>query len=303
MPKPVWVTLSGNVVSADEVLRYTPTLFDSGPNEGKPIIATVRSNTYFQQGTIDFQVKFEDRYSVCTIVLDEFQQIQVSIGGMIPRGPQFSVQKVADNQWQTLATSGSSDLTETNVAIPVRIAVNGSIIELFVRDVRVLYAISQIFRSQLTITFNSAHPVSISDIDIRTTKPKAFVVMQFSKEFDALYTDVISPTCSAVGLEAIRADDIYSTNQMMSDIIRSIQESAVIIADITPDNANVFYEVGFAHGIDKPTILMCEQQRSKLPFDVSGFRTLFYENSIAGKAQVEERLRKHLDAIVGPRPV
>ncbi|HNU88170.1 MAG TPA: hypothetical protein PKJ94_07765, partial [Ferruginibacter sp.] len=79
------------------------------------------------------------------------------------------------------------------------------------------------------------------------------------------------------------------------DIIKSIKESSLIIADITPDNPNVFYEVGYSHAIDKPTILLCDKKRSKLPFDLTSFRTLFYENSIAGKTQVEQRLRKYLD--------
>jgi hypothetical protein len=68
-----------------------------------------------------------------------------------------------------------------------------------------------------------------------------------------------------------------------------------VIADITPDNPNVFYEVGYAHGIKKPTILLSDRRRDKLPFDVSGFRTLFYDNTIGGKKAVEENLTKHLE--------
>ena len=71
----------------------------------------------------------------------------------------------------------------------------------------------------------------------------------------------------------------------------------MVIADITPDNPNVYYELGYAHGIDKPTILLSDRKREELPFDVSGFRTLFYDNTIGGKSVVEERLRKHLDGI------
>jgi hypothetical protein len=55
----------------------------------------------------------------------------------------------------------------------------------------------------------------------------------------------------------------------------------------------VFYEVGYAHALNKPTILIAERN-IKLPFDVSPFRTLFYENTIAGKKKIEEGLRKHI---------
>ena len=56
-------------------------------------------------------------------------------------------------------------------------------------------------------------------------------------------------------------------------------------------------EVGFAHGIKKPTILLSDRARDKLPFDISAIRTIFYDNTIRGKKNVDERLRKHLEAI------
>ena len=78
---------------------------------------------------------------------------------------------------------------------------------------------------------------------------------------------------------AIRADDIYKSGLIINDIARSIEEASVIIADITTDNPNVFYEVGYAHGIKKETILLSDRTRETLPFDVAGFRTLFYDNT------------------------
>lgn len=85
---------------------------------------------------------------------------------------------------------------------------------------------------------------------------------------------------------------------ILNDIIASIRSASVIIADITPDNPNVFYEVGYAHALAKPTILLCEKGiRNKLPFDVSGFRTIFYDNTIGGKRQIEDKLRSHLQSI------
>jgi len=121
--------------------------------------------------------------------------------------------------------------------------------------------------------------------------------MQFTSEFNTLYEEVIKPTCRSFGFEVIRADDNYNSGLIIDDIVRSIREASVVIADITPNNANVFYEVGYSHGIGKPTILLSDRQREKLPFDISGFRTLFYDNSIGGKTTVEEKLRKHLENI------
>jgi nucleoside 2-deoxyribosyltransferase len=70
-----------------------------------------------------------------------------------------------------------------------------------------------------------------------------------------------------------------------------------VIAEITPVNRNVFYELGYAQALGKPTVLLAERGK-QLPFDVSGYRLLMYDNTIAGKRQVEDGLKKHLRAIL-----
>jgi hypothetical protein len=65
-----------------------------------------------------------------------------------------------------------------------------------------------------------------------------------------------------------------------------------------PNNPNVYFEVGYALVMKKPTILLARKGTS-LPFDVAGFRVLFYEDSIGGKGKLEEGLRRHLAAILG----
>ena len=121
--------------------------------------------------------------------------------------------------------------------------------------------------------------------------------MQFTKEYEDLYNEVIQPICEEKGLECRKADEIFTATPILDDIVSSIKDSTIIIADITPNNPNVFYEIGYAHALGKPTILLCDRSREKLPFDVSGFRTLFYDNTIPDKRIVEEKLRKFLDFI------
>jgi hypothetical protein len=102
------------------------------------------------------------------------------------------------------------------------------------------------------------------------------------------------------GLHPYRADHVYGPGSILEDIIQGIETAQIVIAEITPTNENVFYEVGYAHALKKPTILLAEKKdREKLPFDLSGFRCLFYENSIGGKRKVREGLKKHLQAILG----
>jgi hypothetical protein len=83
---------------------------------------------------------------------------------------------------------------------------------------------------------------------------------------------------------------------MLQDIINGLLDSDVVIAEVSPANPNVFYELGYAHALDKPTVLLA-RRGGELPFDISGYRVIFYDDTIGGKPQVEETLDKHLSNI------
>jgi hypothetical protein len=145
-----------------------------------------------------------------------------------------------------------------------------------------------------------AVPVQFGHFEVQTGKPQAFVVMQYSKEFDVFFEDVIVPVAAEAGFSAYRAADVYRPGLVLDDIVEGLVESEVIIAEITPANQNVFYELGYAHALGKPTILLAERtKRSDLPFDIRGYRVIFYDDTIGGKKQVKANLLKHLRSIKG----
>jgi hypothetical protein len=201
------------------------------------------------------------------------------------------------NNFEPLSGTGIPETFQTKTEHLIKIKVSGSIIELFIDNVLVCSAFEQIKTSQVTFFFSSDNDIAVKDIVITTRKPKAFIVMQFTEEYNHLYTEVIKPVVEEYGFECERADEAHTTNPILQDIIQSIRQCSVIIADITPNNPNVFYEVGYAHATNKPTILLCDRKRDKLPFDISGFRTLFYDNTIAGKTAVEKSLKKYLETL------
>ena len=125
---------------------------------------------------------------------------------------------------------------------------------------------------------------------------KAFVVMEFDEPYNSLYKSVIKPVCEESGFDAERADDVYRPGVILQDITSALGSSDVVIAEISPVNANVFYEVGYAHARQTPTILLA-RRGEELPFDVSGYRTIFYEDTISGKDDVAADLRRHLGHI------
>lgn len=124
--------------------------------------------------------------------------------------------------------------------------------------------------------------------------------MQFMKEYDELYNEVIKPVCESQGVKVIRVDESSRNGSIIDEIRSEIMSSTFVIADITPDNPNVYYEVGFAHGIQKKVILLCNDQRERLPFDLVDSRTIFYKNSIAGNSAVKLRLEKQIEEILEP---
>jgi len=121
--------------------------------------------------------------------------------------------------------------------------------------------------------------------------------MQFGVPYDTLYQEVIQPVSRKAGFRVLRGDDVFRPGVILQDIIHSIVESDVIVADITPTNPNVFYELGYAHALQKPTILLANRQLEKLPFDISGYRVIFYDDTIGGKREIENTLEKHLESI------
>lgn len=139
-------------------------------------------------------------------------------------------------------------------------------------------------------------PVYFSSFDVEAQAPQAFVVMQFGEPFDSIYQEVIRPVCEAAGYSPMRADEMQAPGMILQDIIQGIREATVVVAEITPANPNVFYELGYAHATGKPTILLAERDQP-LPFDVSGYRCIFYDDTIGGKVAVEEQLQRHLNSI------
>lgn len=139
--------------------------------------------------------------------------------------------------------------------------------------------------------------VEFEDFSVDRRPGRVFVVMQFTDPYQQLYREVIRPVVESFDLKAYHVGEVFSPGIILNDIAQGIVESEIVIAEITPANQNVFYELGYAHALGKPTVLLAERGK-QLPFDVSGYRVLIYDNTIAGKRQVEEGLRKHLTAIL-----
>lgn len=106
-----------------------------------------------------------------------------------------------------------------------------------------------------------------------------FVMMPFGGHLGGYYDLIFKPAITQAGLTPIRADaEIFGTGKIMDQIWRGIRASTVLIAELTSKNANVFYELGLAHALEKPVVLVSSNQ-DDVPFDLRHIRVVLYDQT------------------------
>jgi len=120
---------------------------------------------------------------------------------------------------------------------------------------------------------------------------KAFVIMPFGEAFDLIYNNFIKEVLEKIGYVVFRADDLLNQQNILQDIIESINNSNLIIADLTGSNPNVYYEVGIAHTLGKNVVLLT-QNINDLPFDLKSYRVILYNTHFAKIPNAMDQLTK-----------
>lgn len=113
-----------------------------------------------------------------------------------------------------------------------------------------------------------------------TPKPFVFVVMPFTKEFDDTYKLGIKPACVEAGTYCERLDEQIFEEGMLDRIYNQIAKADIVVADMSGHNANVFYEVGYAHALGKRVILVT-REANDIPFDLKHRFHIVYDGSIS----------------------
>jgi len=120
------------------------------------------------------------------------------------------------------------------------------------------------------------------NVEIEYKDKQVFVAMPFNPKevFDAVYHEGIKKsfemsTLKDLGWTCLRADEKIDIPESICRICKNIQESRLIIADVTGKNSNVFLEIGLSFGLEKP-IMFLTQNIDDLPFDVRTFHAILY---------------------------
>lgn len=206
-----------------------------------------------------------------------------------------------DLGWQSLTRAGRLKNLIPHRPYHMEVGLEGQKVRLKVDDVNVLETVlpSPLEHAGFGLFAWDDAAITFENVCVRRDALKAFVMMPFREPFDALYKDVIFEVAARrLGFEVTRVDEIVGPGIIMDDIRQKIDEAHVVVAEISSPNPNVFYELGYAHALGKPAVLLARREVGKdLPFDIRGYRAIFYDDTIGGKKSVEEQLQRHLEAV------
>jgi hypothetical protein len=308
-----WVPIFGEFGTSPDELRFRGRLVpatsaESQPNAEPaqlPSVGLLMSSLTLADGDVSATVAFSnvtDRtYCELAVAYDVNASHLVSAGLGGETWAMFTIREYGGPRtdgkgWYLHHARGERQSLHANRPYHLKATFRGALVSLSIDGVSVAVAEVAPPRGrarQVGIICRSEHDIVIRDFSVRAIKPKAFVVTQFSEQYDDVYNHVIKGICDAYEVRVTRADDISGPGLIIGDIIREITEAQLVIADISPSNPNVYFEVGYSLALRKPTILLAKKG-TPLPFDVAGFRVLFYEDTIGGKSKLEVGLRNHL---------
>ncbi len=262
------------------------------------------SNTTLRNGTCSVAVRFSGSFG------ETEQAAGIVVGYHSPDqhyvffelGANRSAYTVGEHEpgfgWRPIASTGEQGNLRADRDYDLRISLQGQELRMFVDDVPVMEQLltKPLEGRQVGLIAAGNKTVSFSRFTSSGSDPRAFVAMHFAEPYDTFFRDVIDVQAKKAGYVPFRIDQQAGPGIIFQEIQREIEQSDIVIAEITPSNPNVFYELGYAHALHKPTILLARRE-TQLPFDIRSYRVVFYNDTIGGKAEVEENLARHLAAI------
>ena len=132
--------------------------------------------------------------------------------------------------------------------------------------------------------------------------PTCFVIQPFDADkFDRRFEEVYSPAIQAAGLEPYRVDRDVAVDIPIDSIESGIRGAAICLADITTDNPNVWYELGFAFASGRAVVMVCSDERTgkKYPFDIQHRTVIEYKaQSPSDFASLQAKITNRIKALL-----
>lgn len=129
-----------------------------------------------------------------------------------------------------------------------------------------------------------------------------FVMQPFAAPLGDYYEKIYRPAIEKAGLRPVRADaEIFGTGKIIDQVWHGINAAKVLVAELTTRNPNVFYELGLAHAMNKPVVLVSAKEED-VPFDLQHIRVIYYDTTdpFWGSKLIEKVAENILSAIQNP---
>lgn len=129
---------------------------------------------------------------------------------------------------------------------------------------------------------------------------KCFVIQPFDNDkFDRRFNDTFKPAILKTQLLPYRIDQDLSVRIPIDEIEKGIFESIICFAEITTDNPNVWYELGYAFACKKDVVMVCSEERiGNFPFDIQHRHINKYKtNSKSDFEQLEDSITQKIVAL------
>ena len=118
-----------------------------------------------------------------------------------------------------------------------------------------------------------------------------FVLIPFNEDYNNIYNLGIKPAVEELNMRCEKLDEIEFNTDILKQLYNCINKADIIISELTDKNPNVYYETGYSHALNKPTVHIAKN-RKNVPFDLNHFNTITYneKNIIELKNKVKKRL-------------
>jgi hypothetical protein len=125
-----------------------------------------------------------------------------------------------------------------------------------------------------------------------------FVVASFQRDMEPAF-EAIKAAASAVGLRAQRVKDVTGDYKISDTMLMMIRQARLVVADLTHERPNVYFELGYARGLGK-TVITIMREGSKVHFDVQDWTYLPYIDSRPLERDLIERFNIELSRLESP---
>jgi len=138
---------------------------------------------------------------------------------------------------------------------------------------------------------------------VQSPSKRAFVAMWFDRSMDEAWRNGFRVAIEDAGYEPVRIDQIEHVNKIDDEIVAEIRRSRFLVADFTHGDegarGGVYYEAGFAHGLNIPVIFCCRKAEfEQVHFDTRQYNHIVWETP----AELHRKLLARISAVIGDGP-